>query len=81
MANKVCATCAFFRPTDDDQGECRRHAPAPHAFPATQRLAWCGDWTANDAEYDNSRKFGTSVERDWRRSFPDAERKVEPQGA
>jgi hypothetical protein len=73
MPNKVCATCAFFRPTDDELGECRRHAPRTDAFPTVARLTWCGDWASNDLEYDSNRDFGTAVERDWRQSFSDRE--------
>ena len=69
MESKVCATCAFFRSTGNDRGECRHHAPLSGNFPEVQRLAWCGDWASSYLEYDGARTFGTRAERAWRLSY------------
>jgi len=61
MTNKVCATCAYYRPTDDDLGECRHHAPRGGGFPVIHSHTWCGDWISGDLEYDSKRDYGTVV--------------------
>lgn len=78
MANKVCATCAFFMLTDDEQGECRHHTPSANGFPPVQRLGWCGEWIANNLEYDSRYSFGHPWERQWRQEVPDCRIYAEP---
>jgi len=64
--------------TDDEQGECRHHAPSANGFSPVQRLGWCGDWIANNLEYDSRYSFGYSREREWRQSIPNCPISTEP---
>lgn len=58
VAEKTCASCAFWKATDEEQGECRVRPPqavvfrvddetmVETCFPVTEASDWCGEFRA-----------------------------------
>lgn len=43
--DKQCQSCHGWHHGDDNQGQCRKHAPHPTGWPNTTSQDWCLEWT------------------------------------